>query len=273
MRPGLAALALLMALPHPALAWTLARLPAEPVPFLRLSAEGGAFLCDEGGGRVELWLERTASAHEPGAALNVTLATGGFSRAVPAQVVRNTDFDGIRAELPADDPLWSALPDAPALAVTVPQAAAILMPVLLLMDVLGMAAFRKDFDLQLLRFLLPFGLLGLAVATKVATKGIVERRPFGRGAGAPPGGRPVFLGTDVDKRGRRFIRLHRLPPWPKVALLHPAPASTGQRLSHGPRHKYRRAAGAPENPVWPRDPPEPSHFPQSSPGPSGLHAR
>lgn len=50
-----------------------------------------------------------------------------------------------------------------ALAVTVPQAAAILMPVLLLMDVLGMAAFRKDFDLRLLRFLLPFGLIGTVI--------------------------------------------------------------------------------------------------------------
>lgn len=50
-----------------------------------------------------------------------------------------------------------------ALAVTVPQAAAILMPVLLVMDLLGMAAFRKDFDLKLLRFLIPFGMLGIAV--------------------------------------------------------------------------------------------------------------
>ena len=50
-----------------------------------------------------------------------------------------------------------------ALAVTVPQAAAILMPVLLVMDLLGMAAFRKDFDLKLLRFLLPFGMLGIVV--------------------------------------------------------------------------------------------------------------
>ncbi|HYW58562.1 MAG TPA: sulfite exporter TauE/SafE family protein [Polaromonas sp.] len=47
-----------------------------------------------------------------------------------------------------------------ALAVTVPEAAAILMPVLLLMDLLGMAAFRKNFDLRLLKFLVPFGLLG-----------------------------------------------------------------------------------------------------------------
>ena len=50
-----------------------------------------------------------------------------------------------------------------AMAVTVPEAAAILMPVLLLMDVLGMAAFRKNVDLQLLKFMLPFGLLGIVV--------------------------------------------------------------------------------------------------------------
>jgi uncharacterized membrane protein YfcA len=52
-----------------------------------------------------------------------------------------------------------------ALAVTVPQAAAMLMPVLLLMDLLGMAAFRKSVDRQLLRFLLPYGLLGIVVGT------------------------------------------------------------------------------------------------------------
>ena len=52
-----------------------------------------------------------------------------------------------------------------ALAVTVPQAAAILMPVLLLMDMLGMAAFRRDVDIRLLRFLLPFGLLGTVIGT------------------------------------------------------------------------------------------------------------
>ena len=50
-----------------------------------------------------------------------------------------------------------------ALAVSVPQAAAILMPVLLLMDLLGMAAFRKDFDLKLLKFLIPWGLVGIVI--------------------------------------------------------------------------------------------------------------
>lgn len=50
-----------------------------------------------------------------------------------------------------------------ALSVTVPQAAAILMPVLLLMDLMGMAAFRRHVDIALLRFLLPFGLLGVVI--------------------------------------------------------------------------------------------------------------
>ena len=52
-----------------------------------------------------------------------------------------------------------------ALAVSVPQAAAILMPVLLAMDLLGIAAFRKDFDRALLKFLLPWGLLGIVIGT------------------------------------------------------------------------------------------------------------
>ncbi|MFZ3220010.1 MAG: sulfite exporter TauE/SafE family protein [Rhodoferax sp.] len=50
-----------------------------------------------------------------------------------------------------------------ALAVSVPEAAAILMPLLFLMDVLGMAAFRKDFDRALLKFLIPFGVLGIVI--------------------------------------------------------------------------------------------------------------
>ena len=52
-----------------------------------------------------------------------------------------------------------------ALAVTVPQAAAILMPVLFVMDLLGMAAFRNNLDRALLKFLLPYGLLGIVIGT------------------------------------------------------------------------------------------------------------
>lgn len=50
-----------------------------------------------------------------------------------------------------------------ALAVAVPQAAAILMPVLLFIDVLGMAAFRRNIDWTLLKFLLPWGVVGVVV--------------------------------------------------------------------------------------------------------------
>ncbi len=52
-----------------------------------------------------------------------------------------------------------------ALAVTVPQAVAIMMPILLLMDVMGLAAFRKHFDAKLIRFLVPLGLVGTVVGT------------------------------------------------------------------------------------------------------------
>ena len=47
-----------------------------------------------------------------------------------------------------------------AMAVTVPQAAAIMLPVLLIIDVLGLAAFRKEFDRTLFKFIVPFALVG-----------------------------------------------------------------------------------------------------------------
>jgi len=50
-----------------------------------------------------------------------------------------------------------------ALTVPVPQAAAILMPVLLVMDLQGLHAFRGHVDKTLLRFILPFGLLGILI--------------------------------------------------------------------------------------------------------------
>jgi uncharacterized protein len=52
-----------------------------------------------------------------------------------------------------------------ALAVTVPQAAAILMPILFVMDIMGLAAYRGKWDLKLLRFLIPFGLVGTVIGT------------------------------------------------------------------------------------------------------------
>jgi uncharacterized membrane protein YfcA len=50
-----------------------------------------------------------------------------------------------------------------ALVTTVPVAAAILMPVLFVMDILGIVAYRRDFDRALLKFLVPKALLGVLV--------------------------------------------------------------------------------------------------------------
>ena len=52
-----------------------------------------------------------------------------------------------------------------ALAVTVPQAAAILMPILFVMDLMGLAAYRGKWDWKLIRFLGPLGLVGTVVGT------------------------------------------------------------------------------------------------------------
>jgi uncharacterized membrane protein YfcA len=52
-----------------------------------------------------------------------------------------------------------------ALVITVPQAVAICMPLLLVMDIFGITALRKDFDKTLLKFLLPFALLGTVIGT------------------------------------------------------------------------------------------------------------
>jgi len=52
-----------------------------------------------------------------------------------------------------------------ALAIPVPQAAAIFMPILFAMDIMGIAAFRRHFDWPLIRFLVPLGLVGTVIGT------------------------------------------------------------------------------------------------------------
>jgi len=92
-----------------------------------------------------------------------------------------------------------------ALACPVPQAAAILMPLLFVMDILTLKAFRKELDRRLLLFMLPWGLLGIAVGAALfklldshLVAGIVgvfawvflaQRKLFPPKADAPPPGR------------------------------------------------------------------------------------
>jgi uncharacterized membrane protein YfcA len=52
-----------------------------------------------------------------------------------------------------------------ALAIPVPQAAALMMPLLFVMDILGLRAWHAHIDWKLIRFLLPWGLLGTLVGT------------------------------------------------------------------------------------------------------------
>jgi hypothetical protein len=100
-----------------------------------------------------------------------------------------------------------------ALAVPVPQAAAIFLPLLLVMDALGVAALVRDADRPLLRLLLPTGLLGTVIGTLLfgwlsaaAVAGVVGAvtlvfaalrvlRPPRPGAAPPPRWLGFLLGT------------------------------------------------------------------------------
>ena len=91
--------------------------------------------------------------------MNLTLITDPFfyAVAIPAVLLLGISKSGFGTGL------GSLAVPIMAMAISVPQAAAVLMPVLLLMDLLGVAAFRKDFDKELLKLLVPFGLLGTLV--------------------------------------------------------------------------------------------------------------
>ncbi|CAN7754510.1 sulfite exporter TauE/SafE family protein [Pseudorhodoferax sp. LjRoot39] len=82
-----------------------------------------------------------------------------YATAIPATLLMGLSKSGFGAGL------GSLAVPLMALAIPVPQAAALLMPVLLLTDILSVAAFRRDIDKALLWLLIPFGLLGTLVGT------------------------------------------------------------------------------------------------------------
>ncbi|RCW76626.1 sulfite exporter TauE/SafE family protein [Pseudorhodoferax soli] len=93
--------------------------------------------------------------------MDLPLITGWafYATAIPAVLLLGLSKSGFGAGL------GSLAVPLMALAIPVPQAAALLMPVLLLCDVLSVAAFRRDLDKGLLWLLIPFGLLGTVVGT------------------------------------------------------------------------------------------------------------
>ncbi len=82
-----------------------------------------------------------------------------YATAIPAVLLMGLSKSGFGAGL------GSLAVPLMALAIPVPQAAALLMPVLLLTDILSVAAFRREIDKALLWLLIPFGLLGTLVGT------------------------------------------------------------------------------------------------------------
>ncbi len=116
-----------------------------------MGARIGAFCADNGG------LDLTRSALTPVMAFAPILDPWFYVAAVPAVLLLGVSKSGFGSGF------GSLAVPMMALVTTVPIAAAILMPVLFVMDVLGIVAYRRDFDRTLLRFLIPRALLGILV--------------------------------------------------------------------------------------------------------------
>ncbi|HET8746863.1 MAG TPA: sulfite exporter TauE/SafE family protein [Ramlibacter sp.] len=93
--------------------------------------------------------------------MNLPLITDGlfYAVAIPAVLLMGVSKSGFGAGF------GSLAVPLMAMAVSVPQAAAIMMPVLFVLDCMGLAVYRRDIQWPLLKFLLPFGLLGTVVGT------------------------------------------------------------------------------------------------------------
>ncbi len=99
------------------------------------------------------------------------------------------------------------------LVVPVPQAAAIMLPLLLVMDATGLQQLWRERDRVLLRQLLPAGLLGVAVGTLLfgvlsTPRGV---RPGGRADAAVPG---AAAAVPAARRVRRRCRAGPPSAWP-----------------------------------------------------------
>ncbi len=121
-----------------------------------------------------------------------------------------------------------------ALAVPVPQAAAIMLPLLLVMDATGLAQLWRERDRALLRLLLPAGLLGTVVGTLLfgvlsaktvaAVVGaltllfLAQRLLFPPRADAPPPPRWLGFGLGIASGFTSFVAHAGSPPFAAYVL-------------------------------------------------------
>ena len=107
-----------------------------------------------------------------------------------------------------------------ALSVPVPQAAAILLPLLVASDLVGLTALVRQRDQALIRLLLPAGLLGVLVGallfgvlsaqTVAAVVGALTLAFLAIAAGVPAAGRCAAAAALAGLRARHGLGLHQL---------------------------------------------------------------
>jgi hypothetical protein len=79
-----------------------------------------------------------------------------YAVAIPAVVLTGVSKGGIGAAGGFSVPLLS-------LVISPVQAAAIMLPILILMDLIGLYAYRRDWDRRLMRVIMPAGLVGIGI--------------------------------------------------------------------------------------------------------------
>jgi uncharacterized protein len=79
-----------------------------------------------------------------------------YAVAIPAVILTGVSKGGIGAAGGFSVPLLS-------LAISPVQAAAIMLPILILMDLIGLYAYRRDWDRSIMRVIMPAGLVGIGI--------------------------------------------------------------------------------------------------------------
>lgn len=146
---------------------------------------------------------------------------GFYATAIPAVLLMGLSKSGLGGFGALATPLM-------ALAVPVPQAAAIMLPLLFVMDAVGLQQLWRECDRDLLRLLLPAGLLGTLVGTLLfgvlsakTVAGVVgaltllflaQRLLFPPRADAPPPPRPLGFVLGIASGFTSFVAHAGSPP-------------------------------------------------------------